>query len=59
MDPDDISGALLQVFRATNGTALVWGKPPKIISAKYVTGDGKQKTSLLLASGDPSLDMRS
>ncbi|EIE25799.1 sterol delta-7 reductase DWF5 [Coccomyxa subellipsoidea C-169] len=40
-----------QVFRATNGKALVWGKPPQIISAKYITGDGKQKTSLLLASG--------
>lgn len=53
----DIPCALLQVFRATNGKALVWGKPPKIISAKYITGDGKQKTSLLLASGDASLNM--
>ncbi len=43
--------ANMQVFRATNGKALVWGKPPQIISAKYITGDGKQKTSLLLASG--------
>jgi 7-dehydrocholesterol reductase len=42
----------MQVFRATNGKALVWGKPPQMIAAKYSTGDGKQKTSLLLASGN-------
>ena len=41
-----------QVFRATNGRALVWGKPPKKITAKYATGSGGQKTSLLLASGE-------
>lgn len=41
----------MQVFRATNGKALVWGKPPRKIVAKYITGDGKQKSSLLLASG--------
>lgn len=45
---------VLQVFRATNGKALVWGKPPKKIVAKYITGDGRQKTSLLLASGESS-----
>jgi hypothetical protein len=46
---------LSQVFRATGGKALVWGKPPKKIVAKYGTGDGKQKTSLLLASGEDCL----
>lgn len=42
---------VLQVFRATSGKALVWGKKPKIIIAKYKTGDGKEAQSLLLASG--------
>ena len=40
-----------QVFRATDGQALVWGKKPEIIIAKYSTADGKEATSLLLASG--------
>lgn len=40
-----------QEFRATNGAAKVWGAPPKIIKAQYVTGAGETKTSLLLASG--------
>jgi len=44
------------VFRATNGTALVWGKKPKFIEAEYTivdrkTGKETQKKSLLLASG--------
>jgi len=44
------------VFRATNGEALVWGKKPTFIKATYTTIDRKtgescQKTSLLLASG--------
>ncbi|CAJ1433341.1 unnamed protein product [Effrenium voratum] len=44
------------VFRATNGKALVWGKKPEFITAKYETvdrdtGAKTQKTSLLLASG--------
>jgi len=44
------------VFRATNGTALVWGKKPKFIEAEYTvvdrkTGNVTQKKSLLLASG--------
>jgi 7-dehydrocholesterol reductase len=44
------------VFRATNGKALVWGKPPKFIKATYSivdrkTGEKSTKTSLLLASG--------
>jgi 7-dehydrocholesterol reductase len=44
------------VFRATEGKALVWGKKPDFIKAKYTivdrnTGKKKTKTSLLLASG--------
>ena len=40
-----------QVFRATDGRALVWGRPPRKIVAKYATGDGEEKASLLLVSG--------
>jgi 7-dehydrocholesterol reductase len=44
------------VFRATNGKALVWGKKPQFITAQYTvedtkTGEKTQRTSLLLASG--------
>uniref|UniRef100_A0A7S4JWF6 7-dehydrocholesterol reductase n=1 Tax=Odontella aurita TaxID=265563 RepID=A0A7S4JWF6_9STRA len=44
------------VFRATKGEALVWGKKPQFIEATYEvvdrrTGKKTQKTSLLLASG--------
>lgn len=44
------------IFRATNGEALVWGKKPKYIVAEYSiidrkTGTETKKTSLLLASG--------
>jgi len=44
------------VFRATNGEALVWGKKPKFITAEYTisdlkTGKVQTKRSLLLASG--------
>lgn len=44
------------VFRASGGTALVWGRPAKVIRAEYETVDRKtgaksKKTSLLLASG--------
>lgn len=44
------------VFRATNGQALVWGKKPTYIKASYTiidrkTGETSKKTSLLLASG--------
>jgi len=44
------------VFRATNGETLVWGKKPKFIKAQYKvldTKSGKEtsRTSLLLASG--------
>eukprot|EP01026_Neomeris_dumetosa_P024902 TRINITY_DN2057_c0_g1_i1.p1 TRINITY_DN2057_c0_g1~~TRINITY_DN2057_c0_g1_i1.p1 ORF type:complete len:470 (+),score=34.52 TRINITY_DN2057_c0_g1_i1:34-1410(+) len=40
-----------QEFRESNGQKLVWGKPPVIVTAKYTTGRGEEKTSLLLASG--------
>ncbi|CAB9516941.1 dehydrocholesterol reductase [Seminavis robusta] len=45
-----------EIFRATNGQALVWGKPPKYIEAYYTITDRKTrakqvKKSLLLASG--------
>jgi len=44
------------VFRATNGKALVWGKKPNFIEAEYIildrkTGKETKKKSLLLASG--------
>ncbi|CAE7702244.1 DWF5 [Symbiodinium microadriaticum] len=44
------------VFRATNGEALVWGQKPKFIEAEYAvvdrkTGKETKKKSLLLASG--------
>ena len=44
------------VFRASGGTSLVWGRPARIIRAEYKTVDRKTgakatKTSLLLASG--------
>jgi 7-dehydrocholesterol reductase len=44
------------VFRATKGEALVWGKKPKYITASYTivdrtTGQTSIKSSLLLASG--------
>ena len=44
------------VFRATDGKALVWGKKPKFIEAEYTifdrkTGKETKKKSLLLASG--------
>lgn len=44
------------VFRATGGEALVWGKKPQFIRATYEivdrrTGEKTEKTSLLLASG--------
>jgi 7-dehydrocholesterol reductase len=45
-----------EVFRATNGKTLVWGRKPEIIKAEYVsvdpkTGKRSKKKSLLLASG--------
>eukprot|EP00602_Paraphysomonas_sp_CaronLab_P008873 CAMPEP_0185018118 /NCGR_PEP_ID=MMETSP1103-20130426/947_1 /TAXON_ID=36769 /ORGANISM="Paraphysomonas bandaiensis, Strain Caron Lab Isolate" /LENGTH=383 /DNA_ID=CAMNT_0027547831 /DNA_START=239 /DNA_END=1390 /DNA_ORIENTATION=+ len=40
-----------QVFRQTSGKSKVWGKEPDYIVAKYVTKDGEERSSLLLASG--------
>jgi len=40
-----------QRVRATQGRAQVWGKQPKLIEARYRTGDGQDRTNLLLASG--------
>ncbi len=40
-----------QRVRDTGGKTLVWGKPPVLVKARYTTGDGKQRESLLLASG--------
>jgi 7-dehydrocholesterol reductase len=40
-----------QRVRATNGGTRVWGRPPELIRAGYVTADGRQHESLLLASG--------
>ncbi len=40
-----------QRVRATDGKALVWGKPAKIIRARYTPTDGKERESILLASG--------
>ncbi|HXH18335.1 MAG TPA: hypothetical protein VNJ07_04555 [Chitinophagales bacterium] len=37
--------------RETNGNTAVWGKPPRIIRAKYVNSKGEQKENILLASG--------
>merc|ERR1712048_1469786 len=44
------------VFRASNGKSLIWGKQPRYIAAEYSvldrkTGKETKKTSLLLASG--------
>ena len=43
----------VQAFRESGGRLKVWGKAPRKIEARYETGDGKTKTSLLLASGEP------
>eukprot|EP00029_Vermamoeba_vermiformis_P004103 TRINITY_DN14635_c0_g1_i1.p1 TRINITY_DN14635_c0_g1~~TRINITY_DN14635_c0_g1_i1.p1 ORF type:complete len:449 (-),score=61.11 TRINITY_DN14635_c0_g1_i1:83-1429(-) len=40
-----------QVFRATKGHCLIWGKKPVGIVAEYKTTDGQTRSSLLLASG--------
>ena len=40
-----------QVVRATNGKTTIWGKPPIIIKATYITDTGEKKENLLLASG--------
>jgi 7-dehydrocholesterol reductase len=40
-----------QRVRATDGKATVWGKPPELIRARYTTGEGDERQSLLLVSG--------
>jgi 7-dehydrocholesterol reductase len=40
-----------QRVRATNGHTRVWSRPPELIRAAYVTADGVEHESLLLASG--------
>ncbi len=40
-----------QRVRATNVNTRVWGRPPELIRASYVTADGVEHESLLLASG--------
>lgn len=40
-----------QEVRGTGGKCLVWGKRPNIIRAKYQLENGKEKESILLASG--------
>ncbi|XP_077488070.1 uncharacterized protein LOC144098956 isoform X2 [Amblyomma americanum] len=44
-----------QIVRATNGKCTIWGSQPKLIKASYRDSSGKQRTSLLLASGFWSL----
>jgi len=40
-----------QQVRATNGSCLVWRRPPSLIEAPYTTQNGESKQTLLLASG--------
>lgn len=40
-----------QRVRATGGETTVWGRAPKLIRARYTTGDGAERDSLLLVSG--------
>lgn len=40
-----------QRVRATNGETKVWGRPPVIVRARWVAGDGQERDSILLASG--------
>ena len=40
-----------QRVRDTNGLTTIWGKPPRLLHAKYRTTDGKERENLLLASG--------
>jgi len=37
--------------RKTDGKSTVWGKPPRIIRAKYINKKGEEKENILLASG--------
>jgi 7-dehydrocholesterol reductase len=40
-----------QRVRETHGETTVWGRAPEIIRARYMTADGSEHESLLLASG--------
>lgn len=40
-----------QQFRMLNGECTIWGKAPRVVVAQYTTENGKEKSSLLLASG--------
>jgi 7-dehydrocholesterol reductase len=40
-----------QRIRASGGCVRIWGRTPRVIEARYVTGDGTERTNLLLASG--------
>ena len=40
-----------QRVRASDGKAMVWGRPPELVRAAYTTADGQRHQSLLLASG--------
>jgi 7-dehydrocholesterol reductase len=46
-----LADAQRQRVRATQGQTLVWGKPPALIRASYVTSEGGRKENLLLVSG--------
>lgn len=37
--------------RAKDGKCIVWGRPPKLIRAKYLDDKGEERPSVLLASG--------
>jgi len=40
-----------QIVRSTDGNCLIWGSKPEVIRAKYTPDDGRERESLLLASG--------
>jgi len=40
-----------QMFRASNGQLMIWGKKPKYIIAKYLDHENKVRSSMLLVSG--------
>ncbi|GAA2636611.1 7-dehydrocholesterol reductase [Actinomadura fulvescens] len=40
-----------QRTRDSGGTAMIWGRPAQVIQARYATGDGQSRQSLLLVSG--------
>jgi len=40
-----------ELIRNTNADCTIWGSKPNVIKATYVTSEGEQKKSLLLASG--------